>query len=138
MSGRKDHVDELVASVLENLEYQHDWTSLQIHTQAGTTRLPRPLISGLPPRRLYLHPDDQIEMIKAHSVQTTKEPIVEWVLPTHLEEKFSVKSFAEIFDAMEMPATLDRPKRLLLATIHDDSTIVYYFIHDGIVKPRQN
>ena len=30
------------------------------------------------------------------------------------------------------------PKRLLLATLDDDSTIVYYIIHDGIVKPRQN
>ncbi len=34
--------------------------------------------------------------------------------------------------------TSKRGKRVLLATIQDDSTIVYYFIHDGIVKPRQN
>lgn len=31
-----------------------------------------------------------------------------------------------------------RQKRLLLATLHDDSTVVYYIMHDGIVKPRQN
>jgi len=31
-----------------------------------------------------------------------------------------------------------RQKRLLLATLQDDSTVVYYIIHDGIVKPRQN
>jgi tRNA-splicing endonuclease subunit Sen15 len=30
------------------------------------------------------------------------------------------------------------PKRLLLATVHEDSTVVYYIVHDGIVKPRQN
>lgn len=29
-------------------------------------------------------------------------------------------------------------KRLLLATVDDDSTIVYYIVNDGIVKPRQN
>jgi tRNA-splicing endonuclease subunit Sen15 len=29
-------------------------------------------------------------------------------------------------------------KRLLLATLDDDSTVVYYIVHDGIVKPRQN
>lgn len=29
-------------------------------------------------------------------------------------------------------------KRVLLATVDDDSTIVYYIVHDGIVKPRQN
>ena len=29
-------------------------------------------------------------------------------------------------------------KRVLLATVDNDSTVVYYIIHDGIVKPRQN
>lgn len=29
-------------------------------------------------------------------------------------------------------------KRMLLATVCDDSTVVYYIVHDGIVKPRQN
>jgi tRNA-splicing endonuclease subunit Sen15 len=31
-----------------------------------------------------------------------------------------------------------KTKRLLLATLDDDSTVVYYIVHDGIVKPRQN
>ena len=31
-----------------------------------------------------------------------------------------------------------QPKRLLLAILDDDSTIVYYIVHDGLVKPRQN
>ena len=29
-------------------------------------------------------------------------------------------------------------KRVVLATVSDDSTVVYYIVHDGIVKPRQN
>lgn len=33
---------------------------------------------------------------------------------------------------------IHRQKRILLATLHDDSTVVYYIMHDGIVKPRQN
>ena len=33
---------------------------------------------------------------------------------------------------------LANPKRALLATLDDDSTVVYYIVHDGIVKPRQN
>jgi len=32
----------------------------------------------------------------------------------------------------------DDVKRMLLATVDDDSTVVYYVVHDGIVKPRQN
>ncbi|KAF4891052.1 putative tRNA-splicing endonuclease subunit tsp-1 [Colletotrichum fructicola] len=31
-----------------------------------------------------------------------------------------------------------RRKRLLLAVVHDDSTVSYYLMHEGIVKPRQN
>ena len=29
-------------------------------------------------------------------------------------------------------------KRVLLGIIGDDSTIVYYLVHEGVVKPRQN
>ena len=91
----------------------------------------------------------------------------EWVLPTQLTEKWSLRRFAEVFDAVgelpERPERVDEVeeverkdvrdegqkgrgkgekrrggKRVLLATVNDDSTIVYYIVHDGIVKPRQN
>ncbi|KAI0851817.1 tRNA-splicing endonuclease subunit Sen15 [Daldinia vernicosa] len=138
-------VENLAVSVLDNLRYQHDWTELQIltHSPVDDLPLPRPLISGLPPRRLYLHPDDQIEMLKSHpnpegSIPET--PVTEWVLPVHLAEKWTLKAFASVFDSMppENSASPHRVKRVLLATVHDDSTVVYYFMHDGIVKPRQN
>lgn len=32
----------------------------------------------------------------------------------------------------------DPAKRMLLGIVDADSTIVYYWVHDGIVKPRQN
>lgn len=81
----------------------------------------------------------------------------EWVLPTHLQEKWSLRKFAEVFDGVgEEPPEDERGqddrrqirdetkekrrggKRVLLATLGDDSTVVYYIVHDGIVKPRQN
>lgn len=31
-----------------------------------------------------------------------------------------------------------RKKRLVMAIVSSDSTVVYYIVHDGIVKPRQN
>jgi len=34
--------------------------------------------------------------------------------------------------------TTKRHKRILLAIVDDDSTVAYYFLHDGLVKPRQN
>ncbi|KAL8646890.1 MAG: hypothetical protein Q9226_006665 [Calogaya cf. arnoldii] len=150
------HHYALAAQVLHNLQYQHDWTELRIHTQSSDPKipLPKPLISGLPPHRVYVHPDEQIEMLK-HNVQEKDVPSErEWVLPTHLRESWSLRRFADVFDGINQtpPAvhqasegkrkggigTRRGGKRLLLATVGDDSTTVYYVVHDGIVKPRQN
>ncbi|RFU27006.1 hypothetical protein B7463_g9328, partial [Scytalidium lignicola] len=157
------YLHHVALCVLHNLKFQHDWTSLSLHTHSTRTNspLPRPLLSGIPPRRAYIHPDEQVEILKVEheTGQPVKQyPEREWVLPTHLEERGSLAEFANVFDAIETvpPATDDEPdipdpvtvgqqwqgknrqKRLLLATVHDDSTVVYYIMHDGIVKPRQN
>jgi tRNA-splicing endonuclease subunit Sen15 len=141
--GEQNHMNDLVTTVFENLEVQHDWTSLEIQTrsQTGKSPHPRPLISGVPPRRVYLHPDDQIEMIKNNTISTAQgTPEVEWVLPANLNENITLEFLATVFDSMDRPESLrtGRSKRLLLAVVHDDSTVVYYIVHDGIVKPRQN
>ncbi|KAL2043129.1 hypothetical protein N7G274_004189 [Stereocaulon virgatum] len=154
------HYQTLASQILHNLQYQHDWTSLRIHTHSALVQkaLPRPLISGLPPHRIYVHPDDQVEELKRGADLTKGEPEREWVLPTHLAEKWSLRRFGEVFDAIEeepfgehsgkrededverktMAKKRRGGKRLLLATLGDDSTVVYYVVHDGIVKPRQN
>ncbi|KAL8938482.1 MAG: hypothetical protein Q9216_003872 [Gyalolechia sp. 2 TL-2023] len=157
---RQQHA--LAAQVLHNLRFQHDWTSLQVHTQSPIDKrpLPKPLVSGLPPHRIYVHPDEQIEMLKQNFQEKDIPLEREWVLPTHLREKWSLRKFAEVFDSItEVPIAAEKEnrreeqkdvaetkaigsrrggKRLLLATAGDDSTIVYYVVHDGIVKPRQN
>lgn len=153
---------ELATTVTYNLEAQQHWTKLSIHTHSPVTSLPllRPLISGLPPKRAYVHPDEQAEIVKVEHETHTKIPMnpeMEWVLPTFLGESWSLRKFADTFDSITTvpPAELDGPKddpsvagfqfrgsnrikRLLLATLHDDSTVVYYLVHDGMVKPRQN
>lgn len=132
------------------------------------------MISGLPPRRLYVHPDEQIELLqKQKNAGKTGLPDLprerEWVLPCQLRERWTLRRFGEVFDAIDVvPPTnegevlfedrravaqqnlrdlapveankwrTEQPKRLLLATLDDDSTIVFYVVHDGIVKPRQN
>jgi len=154
----------LASIVANNLENQHDWTNVKIHSQENL--LPRQLIYGLPPKRLYVHPDEQIETIKAEKELKEKipqNPEYEWVLPVHLaEKKWTVGQFAALFDAIdaippfaahESSSTSTQPavdprwepwrgpnrmKRILLATVQDDSTVTYYFMHDGLVKPRQN
>ncbi|KAF2424408.1 hypothetical protein EJ08DRAFT_415461 [Tothia fuscella] len=165
----EEHYHELALQILHNLEHQHRWTNLTIHTHSPVAQkpLPRPLISGLPTKRFYIHPDEQIALLEAESAQnkaaeaigTAPEAVAalvperEWVLPHHRMEKWTLRKLAEIMDSVTLvpPAmTVDEKarkevknkwrttKRVLLATLQDDSTVVYYIIHDGVVKPRQN
>jgi tRNA-splicing endonuclease subunit Sen15, fungi type len=200
----------LALQIVHNLRYQHNWTELRLHYHASkdatAQSLPRPVISGLPPQRLYVHPDEQIEVLqkqraagKAGWPELSQER--EWVCPSQLRESWTLRRFAEVFDALSSvppekeggplyfeaeswsrrgittplrqagelrrerstsstrsgsrppaaptsnsspapstpnPWRTSQPKRMLLATLDDDSTVVYYIVHDGIVKPRQN
>jgi tRNA-splicing endonuclease subunit Sen15 len=152
-----------------NLRHQHNWSDVRVYTHSPTTSraFSRPLISGLPPQRLYVHPDEQIALLQRQKdAGKTGMPELrserEWVLPSHLREKWTLKRFGEVFDDITMVPTAGSgkllfedndeheqfeadeenewrtTKRLLLATLDDDSTVVYYIVHDGIVKPRQN
>ena len=142
------HLSHLALQILHNLQYAHSWTSLKVHIELPENPgalLPRPLISGIPPQRIYIHPDEQIELLKTGEEGSLKKER-EWVLPTHVNESWSLSRFAAIFDAIRaVPPGEDgehrgaeRRKRLLLGTLGNDSTVVYYIVHDGLVKPRQN
>lgn len=164
----------LAIQIQHNLQYQHSWSHLCIHTHSPVTNelLPRPLISGLPSSRLYVHPDEQIELLKKVDQEKTSnanpkdgsktaqqllnEPEREWILPTRLSEKWTLHRLHDIFCAISIvpPETqagnVSEPsdsapsspwrttKRVVLATATTDSTVSYYFIHEGAVKPRQN
>lgn len=131
-----DPVMNVTETVLKNLEDQHDWVSLEVRNVLGQ---PRPLIRGVPPRRLYIHPDDQISALAGEhftGVRARLDPECEWVLPICLSEKWSLASFAAVFDSI--PRDSRWGKRIVLATSQSDSTVVYYVMHEGMVKPRQN
>lgn len=129
--------ETIAPSIVTNLLDQHDWTDVQIHNLPSC---PRTLVRGLPPKRLYLHPDDQIAALaeeRATGQRPKHEPVHEWVLPLRLAETWSLQNFAGVFDALDKPAD-GREKRIMLAILHNDSTVVYYFMQEGMVKPRQN
>jgi tRNA-splicing endonuclease subunit Sen15 len=165
---------QLALQIKHNLEFQHRWTKIQLHTKSPLTgeHLERPLLSGLPPRRIYVNPDEQVDLLRRETERKKQvkalakaspnesildedivlEPELEWVFPAHLREEWTLRRFGTLFDSIgplpppgNVSSTIDEPgtkwrtvKRALLATLQDDSTIVYYFVHDGIVKPRQN
>lgn len=66
MSTSRSHLYNLAHQIQHNLEFQHAWCDIIIHDDSPVTRnkLPRPLIAGLPPKRLYIHPDEQTELLK--------------------------------------------------------------------------
>lgn len=102
----------------------------------------------------------QLELIKKGLSEEDVEPERIWVVPSALREKWTLRRFAECFEGVPTPWENresekdigddegdgkemrkwagDDVKRVLLATVDDDSTVVYYVVHDGIVKPRQN
>ncbi|PHH50664.1 putative tRNA-splicing endonuclease subunit tsp-1 [Ceratocystis fimbriata CBS 114723] len=155
---------DLVNLVLHNLQNQHEWTGVKTHRLDHSSvnkcddrlasqykgSLPRPLISGLPPRRMYIHPDEQIaalEIEKQTGTRPTLGPEFEWVLPVHISEQWAIKDFTSMFAVIDALGDTGarknwvrtfKQKRLMLAIVHNDSTVVYYFVHDGSVKPRQN
>ncbi|KAH6610949.1 trna-splicing endonuclease subunit sen15 [Trichoderma cornu-damae] len=130
------HDADVACEVFRNLQDQHQWTSLEIHAIPG---LPRPMIRGLPPRLLYLHPDDQIAALayeKSTGTRAQHDAEFEWVLAVHLAEKWTLSNFAAVMDAV--PEARKGAKRIVLAALHNDSTVVYYIVQEGMVKPRQN
>jgi tRNA-splicing endonuclease subunit Sen15 len=58
------------------------------------------LISGLPPRHSYIHPDLQLHLLK-HSIPETSLPVQrEFVLPLSTAEKWTLSRFCAAFDAL--------------------------------------
>ncbi|ETN36214.1 uncharacterized protein HMPREF1541_08491 [Cyphellophora europaea CBS 101466] len=112
----------LPLEILHNLQHQHSWTSLTVHciTATGTlhdfpsTTGPSPLptdsattttilLSGLPPRHAYIHPDLQTLLLK-HSLNAHSDLAVqrEWVLPLGLGAKPSLAWLSRVFDALPL------------------------------------
>lgn len=140
------------------------------------------LISGIPPHRVYTHPDEQLYMLQRGLREDDVELERMVVLPTVHGQSWTLRKLAAVFDSL--PDTVEEEalgssvddgeeragsengekaaklaeyynyrqkarqtgewgnKRLLLAMIDKDmggdGTVVYYIVHEGAVKPRQN
>lgn len=108
---------DVASQVASNLVHYNLWHDVNIHTHNGIQ-----VLSGIPPNRL-----------DEHDSESQKE----WVVPQSMNlTEVSMDMIGRWFDLVATFA--GRPKRLTLAAVNDDSTVVYYFVHDGVVKPRQN
>lgn len=103
--------------VTTNLLHYNSWTTVNAHSIDTYT-----FISGIPPNKLQIDDD---------------ENQLEWLVPIKKDYNITIHQINDWFSKIDT-LTTTRPKRLTAAIINDDSTIVYYFIHAGVVKPRQN
>jgi tRNA-splicing endonuclease subunit Sen15, fungi type len=69
---------------------------------------PTTLLSGLPPKPLYIHPDLQRKLLKAGIPESTLQPEREWVLPTSLGAKWTLSQICGAFDSLP----LREPRRI--------------------------
>ncbi|KAG9992886.1 hypothetical protein KCU78_g19171, partial [Aureobasidium melanogenum] len=100
-SSHPQYLTNLAVQIAHNLEHQHLWTDLRIHNTSpiDSSPLPRPMVSGMPPQRLYIHPDEQIALLQTQKAQGKTglgevKAEREWVLPSHLREKWTLRRFA--------------------------------------------
>lgn len=106
----------LVDQVVTNLVHYNLWTSVEKHGENLN------VLSGVPPARLAEHDSPNQR---------------EWVVPRLMEQKHLTLEEIEAWFA-QIEGLGSRPKRLTIGLVNDDGTVVYYFVHDGVVKPRQN
>ncbi|KAJ9247875.1 hypothetical protein C8Q69DRAFT_149397 [Paecilomyces variotii] len=118
-SGSSDPISALTTQILHNLKHQHLWTSLQIHQLPSTTDQDAsiPLISGIPPNRLYTHPDEQLWMLENNLRDDDIGPERFFVLPTTRGQKFTLRKLAGVFDSLPEVEEDERP---LLTQVTDD------------------
>lgn len=111
----------LVETVRTNLIHYNQWNTVSYFT-ISTDKGPVCILQGTP--SAVLPSSDKIEP--------------EWVVPVlMLSKKTSGTEIAQWFKGIASE-TGTRPKRITMAMVNDDGTVLYYFVHDGVVKPRQN
>ncbi|KAK9457355.1 Sen15 protein-domain-containing protein [Dipodascopsis uninucleata] len=139
-SNNRTNVD-IANKVKLNLDLHHLWTELELHQfpvvddEKSSDAFPYldngeiVLITGRPPDKLYStdskDPNDDSKIL------------TEWILPARKESNWSLRKWAVIFKTIEVYTGVI-VNRILMALYTEDSTVVYYFVHKGLIKPRKN
>lgn len=106
-------------TVAYNLVHQQLWTKVRTFAEEDYE-----FCHGKPPKKM--HPDDP-------------KILEDYVLVSYTKDTWSVKDWANAFAILKRAESLsEEPKRIIMAMITDDSTVVYYLIHNGLMKPKKN
>lgn len=169
-ASAKTPAEALPLEILHNLQYQHSWTDLAISkpqmpsredvpslnlsgrspSRKGALSIPT-LLSGIPPKRIYIHPEHQAHLLLQKIGVETLQSETEYVLPLTLGQPFTLRLLQNAFDSIPAREPVEGEngfkhqdaKRILLAMrgrqgMGGDGTMNYYVVQEGEVKPRQN
>ncbi|EPY52077.1 tRNA-splicing endonuclease subunit Sen15 [Schizosaccharomyces cryophilus OY26] len=115
-------------AVETDLRLGQQWDELKIHMLKMYSEKERPLLSGIPKTGLL-------------------QKKLQYVFPVLLQETISIKTLTAIFDSMKKQNLLlvqderglsGKESYIYLGIVCSDSTVVYYKVTDGLMKPRQN
>lgn len=96
-TSSSDPVSALTTQVLHNLQHQHLWTSLDTHQLLDEAAI---LISGVPPHRVYTHPDEQLYLLELGLREHDLPPERMLVLPTTQGQSWTLRKIAAVFDSL--------------------------------------
>ncbi|OGM44624.1 hypothetical protein ABOM_006588 [Aspergillus bombycis] len=117
-SASSDPLSASTIQILHNLQHQHLWTSLQVHnlkdpylrasslgeglatTPSEDQTAPQYLISGIPPHRVYTHPDEQLYLLERGLREEDIELERMFILPTVKNQPWSLRKMASVFDSL--------------------------------------
>lgn len=91
--------------ILHNLQHQHLWTSLKTHVlqpldPSADSGSPAYLISGVPPHRVYTHPDEQLYLLEKGLREDDIPAERMFVIPTAQGQAWSLRRMAAVFDSV--------------------------------------
>ncbi|KAB8068320.1 hypothetical protein BDV29DRAFT_71788 [Aspergillus leporis] len=117
-TASSDPLSASTTQILHNLQHQHLWTSLQVHDlklpssnssspAAGSVKASSEdnadtpyLISGIPPHRVYTHPDEQLYLLERGLREEEIELERLFVLPAVKGQSWSLRKMAAVFDSL--------------------------------------
>ncbi|KAE8349369.1 hypothetical protein BDV28DRAFT_62651 [Aspergillus coremiiformis] len=117
-SAPSDPLSAATIQILHNLQHQHLWTSVQVHDikipnlnasspPAGSVATSPEdqsatpfLISGIPPHRVYTHPDEQLYLLERGLREEDVELERMFVLSAIKNQPWSLRKMAAVFDSL--------------------------------------
>ncbi|CAG59171.1 uncharacterized protein GVI51_F06017 [Nakaseomyces glabratus] len=126
-------MSNLTERVRDNLLHFHLWTEVEEVPKQLNWKDDRiiNILVGRPPHKLSNDDDEEQE---GDCKRAKKEYILPVEMSMYKEGYLTLELLDKIFDDLCAAST----QRLLLGIVNDDGTVLYYFAHKGIYKPKKN